>query len=52
MNVSLIAVAASLALAAGTSHAADWPSRPIVVLDGFAPGGGIIAGVVFVITRT
>src|SRR4051812_35407032 len=21
-------------------HAAEWPSRPIVVLDGFAPGGG------------
>jgi tripartite-type tricarboxylate transporter receptor subunit TctC len=25
---------------AGVAGAADWPSRPIVVLDGFAPGGG------------
>lgn len=25
---------------AGALQAADWPSRPVVVLDGFAPGGG------------
>ncbi len=29
-----------LLLAAGALQAADWPNRPIVVLDGFAPGGG------------
>jgi tripartite-type tricarboxylate transporter receptor subunit TctC len=33
-------IAAVFLLAAGSLHAADWPSRPIVVLDGFAPGGG------------
>jgi len=29
-----------LLMTASLLHAADWPSRPIVVLDGFAPGGG------------
>lgn len=32
--------AATLFLVASVSQAADWPSRPIVVLDGFQPGGG------------
>ena len=32
--------AAGLLMTASLLHAADWPSRPIVVLDGFAPGGG------------
>jgi tripartite-type tricarboxylate transporter receptor subunit TctC len=40
MKFRRVAVAALLSLIAGTAHAADWPSRPIVVLDGFAPGGG------------
>jgi tripartite-type tricarboxylate transporter receptor subunit TctC len=35
-----IALAVALILAAAAPHAADWPSRPVVVLDGFAPGGG------------
>jgi tripartite-type tricarboxylate transporter receptor subunit TctC len=34
------AIAGSLLVASVPMHAADWPSRPIVVLDGFAPGGG------------
>jgi len=40
MKTRRLAVAALLALIASTAHAAEWPSRPIVVLDGFAPGGG------------
>ncbi len=40
MTVRHIAFAALLSLLAGAVNAADWPSRPIVVLDGFAPGGG------------
>ena len=40
MKARQIAFAALLSLLAGAIHAADWPSRPIVVLDGFAPGGG------------
>jgi len=41
-----VRVAGLLMLAVGVSsmigalRAAEWPSRPIVVLDGFAPGGG------------
>ena len=31
--------AIALLIACGAPRAADWPSRPIVVLDGFAPGG-------------
>jgi len=40
MKVIRIAAAALMSMVAGAPHAADWPSRPIVVLDGFAPGGG------------
>jgi tripartite-type tricarboxylate transporter receptor subunit TctC len=36
----LLVAAGALLAGAVTLHAADWPSRPIVVLDGFAPGGG------------
>src|SRR3954462_4077993 len=39
MKLLCSALAATL-LVAGIANAADWPSRPIVVLDGFAPGGG------------
>ena len=35
-----IAIAGALLMIAGSLFAAEWPSRPIVVLDGFAPGGG------------
>ncbi|MEO7727434.1 MAG: tripartite tricarboxylate transporter substrate binding protein [Burkholderiales bacterium] len=40
MKVDELIVACISLLAAFTLQAADWPSRPIVVLDGFAPGGG------------
>src|SRR3954465_7781827 len=40
MNVRALAVAACLSMLSFSAPAADWPSRPIVVLDGFAPGGG------------
>jgi tripartite-type tricarboxylate transporter receptor subunit TctC len=36
----LLALAAAFLVTGVSVHAADWPSRPIVVLDGFAPGGG------------
>jgi len=35
-----LALTATLVSATAPVCAADWPSRPIVVLDGFAPGGG------------
>ncbi len=35
-----IGIAGALLIIAGSPFAAEWPSRPIVVLDGFAPGGG------------
>ncbi len=34
------ALLATAALAPGNARAQDWPSRPIVILVGFAPGGG------------
>jgi len=40
MNGLRMLGAAGLLITASLQHAADWPSRPIVVLDGFAPGGG------------
>ena len=40
MNGLRMLGAAGLLMTASLLHAADWPSRPIVVLDGFAPGGG------------
>jgi tripartite-type tricarboxylate transporter receptor subunit TctC len=40
MNALRMLGAAGLLMTASLLHAADWPSRPIVVLDGFAPGGG------------
>lgn len=35
-----VAIAGTLLAVGGSLHAADWPTRPVVVLDGFAPGGG------------
>ena len=40
MNSLRLLCTAGLLMTASLLHAADWPSRPIVVLDGFAPGGG------------
>ena len=40
MNTRRWVIACAWLVAASPLHAADWPSRPIVVLDGFAPGGG------------
>ena len=40
MNALRRLLACALLLSGGPLCAADWPSRPIVVLDGFAPGGG------------
>jgi len=40
MNSLRMLGAAVLLMTASLLQAADWPSRPIVVLDGFAPGGG------------
>jgi len=39
-TVAHFSLAAVLAAGMAPSSAADWPSKPIVVLDGFAPGGG------------
>lgn len=36
----LLALASTLLVIGAPVYAADWPTRTIVVLDGFAPGGG------------
>ena len=40
MNSLRMLGAAGFLMTASLLHAAEWPSRPIVVLDGFQPGGG------------
>ena len=39
-RAGVLALAAACVFIGAPARAADWPSRPIVVVDGFAPGGG------------
>ena len=39
-RAGVLALAAACVVIGAPARAADWPSRPIVVVDGFAPGGG------------
>ena len=39
-RAGVLALAAACLVIGAPARAADWPSRPIVVVDGFAPGGG------------
>ena len=39
-RTGVLALAAACVVIGAPARAADWPSRPIVVVDGFAPGGG------------
>jgi len=39
-RAGVLALAAVCVVIGAPARAADWPSRPIVVVDGFAPGGG------------
>ena len=38
-RAGVLALAAACVVIGAPARAADWPSRPIVVVDGFAPGG-------------
>lgn len=38
-GAALLALIAALSVVSTTAHAAVWPTRNVVVLDGFAPGG-------------
>jgi tripartite-type tricarboxylate transporter receptor subunit TctC len=41
MKIAIAAVAGILALSAATAQAQSWPQRPIRLVVGFAPGGGV-----------